>query len=653
MAFPGKMESGDEAEIPEKMKMDDDEPELFLEKNDFFADLSGDVNADKNEKSNKEYGGSPQMWNFKDASIHMKTKDQYVHLLTPLREKIENIYSKHSIGKNQYQIFPKKVRKMSKGEESKKEKDNEQKVEKIAGKTFQDLELSKPLLKACSRCEYYHPTAIQNQAVPVILSGNDVIGSAVTGSGKTAAYLLPILEKLLRSKHKFQATRVLIIVPTRELAVQCRAMLHKLKEFTEIVDALAIGGVNLAKQESELRANPDIVIATPGRLVDILKNSRTTSLQSVKTLVLDEADKLLELGFMDAIKDIIKECNPERQTLLFSATLNSQLKELANMALKKPATLSANPEAQTCKRCAQYLVRLHKFSNDPDLENYREGALISICGNSLQERTLIFANTKKKCHRLCTLLNWFGLNAAEVHADLTQSQRLEIVDAFQRGLIDFLVASDLFARGMDIIKVKAVINYEMPIEVKRYIHRIGRTARGGSEGIAISICSEEERKELKKIIKKNHDKLLKYGLKMKQVEDLQTKIKEIEQYLTEIEKQEKLEKQYFMANIEMAKAENIVKYKDQIMNRPKRDWKQIAKEERQKKRAELREKEEKKVEAENNEDENDGKKKRDNKGKALKRKFEKKGEMMKKMKFGKNKGPGVKKHIVKMKPKKL
>eukprot|EP01022_Parablepharisma_sp_SALTPOND_P020276 TRINITY_DN3641_c2_g1_i1.p1 TRINITY_DN3641_c2_g1~~TRINITY_DN3641_c2_g1_i1.p1 ORF type:complete len:676 (-),score=96.91 TRINITY_DN3641_c2_g1_i1:72-2099(-) len=624
MEFAGTIESEHG-----KMLDNEDAPELVMEKNDFFADLSGDVNMATGTKSQPTLG--PQMWNFRDASIHMKTKDQYVHLLTPLREKIESVYTKYHVDQSTYHIFPKK--KSAGVTEEVKEKQ----VATKSDKSFQELGLSKPFLKACGKCEYYIPTPIQSQAIPVIIAGNDVIGSAVTGSGKTAAYLLPILERLLHKygKYKFQATRVLIVVPTRELAVQCRAMLHKLKEFTEITDALAIGGVNLAKQESELRGNPDIVIATPGRLVDILRNSRSINLQNVKTLVLDEADKLLELGFMDAIKEIIKQCNTERQTLLFSATLNSQLKELANMALKKPVTLTANPEAQTCKRCAQYIIRLGKSASDEKIESYREAALLLLCGKSLQERTLIFANTKKMCHRLCTLLTWFGLNAAEVHADLTQSQRLEIVDAFQRGLIDFLVASDLFSRGMDIVKVKAVVNYEMPIEIKRYIHRIGRTARGGSEGVAITICSEDERRDLKKVVKKNKDKLLKYSLKMKSVEELAEKIEGITEYMHDVEKQEKVEKQYFLANVEMARAENVIKYKDQIMNRPKREWR-LGKKEQHKKEEAGQAKEEK------------GQKK-GKMEKGLKKKFEKKGKLMQKGK----KGPGVKKRLGKGKPKKL
>jgi len=541
------------------------DPELDVEANDFFADLNGDIDMATGSKSQPTIGSNPQMWNFRDSSIHMKTKDQYVHLLTPLREKIEAVRSKHQIDEKTYNTFP-KPKTETKEEETQIAKSN---------KSFEDLGLPKPLLKACSKCEYYNPTAIQYQAIPAIIGGNDILGGAMTGSGKTAAYILPILERLLNkySKHRLRATRAVIIVPARELAIQCRAMLHRLKEYTEITDALAIGGVNLAQQEKELRERPDIVIGTPGRLLDVLQNSRSINLQHVKILVLDEADKLLELGFMDAIKDILKLCNPEKQTLLFSATLNTQLKELVSIALKKPVSITANPETQTCKNCAQYIVRLGMGAGNENVDKYREASLLLLCGKVLHERTLVFANTKKKCHRLCVLLNWFGLNAAEVHANLTQSQRLEVVDAFQRGKIDFLVASDLFSRGMDIIKVKAVINFEMPIESKRYIHRIGRTARAGTEGIAITICDEDERKELKKLVKKNKDKLLKWSIKKKATDELVTQIEGIEKYIEEIEKQERLEKQYFMANIDIARAENIIKYKDQIMNRPKREWK--------------------------------------------------------------------------------
>ncbi|MDR3581689.1 MAG: DEAD/DEAH box helicase [Candidatus Pacebacteria bacterium] len=567
----GTIESDDEAAGKQAEK----EEGFELQKDGFFQDLSADIDMATGKKSQAASSSGANMWNFRDDTLHMKTKDQYIKLLTPLRENIEAVYTRHNLNKADYNIFTKG----SEGTEEKKEDDEKLEEASVVAtekkgptKTFEELSLCKALIKACGKCEYYTPSRIQNQAIPIILSGSDVIGSAVTGSGKTAAYLLPILEKLLHkaSKYRYQMTRVLIIVPTRELAVQCRAMLHKLKEFTEITDALAIGGVNLAKQESELRAHPDVVIATPGRLLDILRNSRSINLQNVKTLVLDEADKLLELGFMDAIKDILSQCNEERQTLLFSATLTSQLSQLANIALKKPVTLSADPSEQTCKKCAQYIVRLGKAENDESTEKYREAALILLCGRDLKKRTLIFANTKKKCHELCMLLMWFGLNAAEVHANLTQSQRLEIVDAFQRGHIDFLVASDLFARGMDIVKVKAVVNYEMPIENKRYIHRIGRTARGGSGGVAISICSETERKELKRIVKKNKDELQKHTMKQKDVEEIVAKIDSIHDYLIEIDKQERLEKQYFMATIEMTKAENIIKHKDEIINRPKR-----------------------------------------------------------------------------------
>ena len=480
------------------MKDNEENPELSMEDNDFFADLNGDIDIATGSKSKTAVSPNPQVWNFHDTSIKMKPKDQYTNFLTPLKEKVDAICSKHHIEVSDYHIFSKK---------DQKEKEEDIKEIIKSDKSFDDFNLPKPLLRACNKCEYYAPSPIQCQAIPIIMEGHDIVANAVTGSGKTAAYLLPILEKMLNKylKRALRTTRVLIIVPARELAVQCRAMLQKLKQYTEITDSLAIGGVNLIKQDSDLRNNPDIVIATPGRLIDILRNSHSISLQHIKILVLDEADKLLEFGFMEDIKEILKLCSASRQTLLFSATLNSQLKQLANIALKNPINLTANPEIQTCQKCKQYIIRLEKAASNAKTELYREAALLNLCGKELCERTLIFANTKKKCHRLCILFTWFGLNAAEVHADLTQSQRLEIVDSFQRGKIDFLVASDLFSRGMDIITVKAVVNFEMPIETKRYIHRIGRTARGGNDGVAITICNEEERKDLKKIVKKHKD----------------------------------------------------------------------------------------------------------------------------------------------------
>jgi ATP-dependent RNA helicase DDX27 len=333
--------------------------------------------------------------------------------------------------------------------------------------TFAEMNLSRPLLRAVAALSFTAPTPIQRRVVPLALAGHDVCGSAVTGSGKTAAYLLPVLERLLyvqRGRHAAAATRVIILTPTRELATQVQAMAVALAQFCtsagspSIRTCLVVGGLSLSAQEAELRTRPDIVIATPGRLLDHLRNSRAFGAEGVDVLVLDEADRLLEMGFEAEVTEVVKACPPGRQTLLFSATMTPRVDALAAISLRKAIRVSADPLFDMANRLVQEFVRIRAAR-----EGDREAILMALLSRSFSGGgVLVFSAQKRTAHRLAILCGMAGLKAGELHGNLTQRQRLEALEAFRRGEVDYLIATDLAGRGLDIPGVRAVINFEMP-----------------------------------------------------------------------------------------------------------------------------------------------------------------------------------------------
>ncbi|CAM9491473.1 unnamed protein product [Ectocarpus sp. 12 AP-2014] len=439
------------------------------------------------------------------------------------------------------------------------------------GVPFQQLNISRPLLRAVEAMGYVTPTPVQQRAVPFALAGRDVCASATTGSGKTAAFLLPILERLLYRPKKVAVTRVMIITPTRELGVQIHSMCRSLSQFTDIACALVVGGnKNLKAQEAELRARPDIVICTPGRMVDHLTNSASVHMDDVEILVLDEADRLLELGFQEEVAELVKSCPIGRQTLLFSATMNTKVDDLASLALNKPVRVKASPMNSAPQRLVQEFVRIRQ-SREQD----REAILLSLLTRTFKTKTIVFFDTKSLAHRLNIVLGVAGIRAAELHGNLAMTQRLEALDRFKSGDVTVLVATDLAARGLDITGVHTVINFEMPRSADSYIHRVGRTARAGCGGRSVTLIAGESRRIVMKDVLKTQGE----GVEIKSravpqpaIDHFRSKIEGMEASVKAILTEEKVEKEERCAMMEADRAVNLVEHQKEIHARPARQW---------------------------------------------------------------------------------
>jgi ATP-dependent RNA helicase RhlE len=358
--------------------------------------------------------------------------------------------------------------------------------------TFKALGLNQAILRALSEAAYQAPTPIQQAAIPRILAGEDVLATAQTGTGKTAAFALPLLHllDLQQEAPSCQAIRALVLAPTRELALQIDAAFQRYGRYLPYRTAVVVGGVALAPQINALYQHPAILTATPGRLVDLLERGHL-QLGGITYFVMDEADRLLDLGFAEALERIVAALPDERQTLFFSATLSDQTERLGASLLRHPVQVAAAPPATVPTALAQRVLFVEG--------GQKPALLCALLQASTVRRALVFTRTKYRAERLAQQLVDAGMPAALLHSDKDQVARQEALAAFEQGATKFLVATDLAARGLDPTGVSHVINYELPAEPQTYVHRVGRTARAGAIGAALSFCAADELPLLKKI----------------------------------------------------------------------------------------------------------------------------------------------------------
>jgi ATP-dependent RNA helicase RhlE len=374
--------------------------------------------------------------------------------------------------------------------------------------SFDQLELGPELLRAVNEEGYTEPTPIQERAIPIVLEGRDLMARAQTGTGKTAAFALPILERMkVHANKSFSPARhpirVLVVAPTRELAIQVHKSFTVYGRYVDLRSTIIYGGVPMGPQEKDLLGGVEIVVATPGRLLDHAGN-RTLNLGQVEVLVLDEADRMLDMGFIDDIRRILALLPARRQNLLFSATLSAEVRALASTFLHDPDSVDVAPTIRAAESVEQiaYLV-------DPD----RKRALLAHLVRSRDlHQVLVFCRTKQMTRRLASQLDRDGVEATAIHGDRTQPEREKALEQFKSGEVRVLVATDVAARGLDIEALPVVVNFEIPYDPEDYVHRIGRTGRAGMDGLAISLVSFEEEDQLKGI-----NRLLKRDLPLKQV----------------------------------------------------------------------------------------------------------------------------------------
>ncbi len=366
--------------------------------------------------------------------------------------------------------------------------------------TFNDLNFSPAILKALTKENYTKPTPIQEQAIPVVLTGRDLFGCAQTGTGKTAAFALPIIQLLSEQPTKPQAQRrirSLILTPTRELALQIAENMHAYGQFTDLRCTAIVGGVSQKVQERALKQGADVIIATPGRLIDLI-NQKFVDLQYVQILVLDEADRMLDMGFIHDVKRIIAKMPRKKQTLFFSATMPPEISKLVKTLLVNPAKVEITPASSTVDRIEQSVYFVDK-GNKQDLLNHllQDKSIVS---------ALVFTRTKHGADRVVRGLTKVNISAQAIHGNKSQNSRQNALMNFRSGATRVLVATDIAARGIDIDELSHVINFNLPNISETYVHRIGRTGRAGLSGIAISFCEVDEipyLKDIEKMIRKS------------------------------------------------------------------------------------------------------------------------------------------------------
>lgn len=346
--------------------------------------------------------------------------------------------------------------------------------------TFKELELSEPILRALEQMGFEEATPIQKETIPYAMDGKDVIGQAQTGTGKTAAFGIPMLEKFDRKVRKVKG---LIIAPTRELAIQVAEEINRIGRHTGLRALAIYGGQQMQRQIRALREGPQMVVATPGRLMDHMRR-KTIRTSDIEVVVLDEADEMLNMGFIDDIRDILKGVPSERQTLLFSATMPREIRDIASTMMKKPEEVKVKAKEMTVENIDQYFMEVP--------ERYKFDTLTNHLDIHAPELSIVFSRTKRRVDEIAEGLQARGFKAEGIHGDLTQGKRMSVLNKFKSGRVEVLVATDVAARGLDISGVTNVYNFDIPQDPESYVHRIGRTGRAGKKGEAISFITPRE-----------------------------------------------------------------------------------------------------------------------------------------------------------------
>ena len=365
---------------------------------------------------------------------------------------------------------------------------------------FNDLNLSDPILRSLKDQNYKKPTPIQAEVIPAVLNNSDIMAAAQTGTGKTAAFVLPILSKLSNSKYKYKGhqLRALIVTPTRELAAQVRESVNTYSKYLSIRSTAVYGGARIHNQRLKLRKGIDILVATPGRLLD-LHNQKSVNLKNIEILVLDEADQMLDMGFIHDIKKIANLLPDRRQNLMFTATFSDSFRSLATNMAEKAIEISVTNDNETGENINHYIHPVDK-SRKAEL-------LIELIKTKKWDQALVFTRTKHGADRLQKQLDKVNINSKAIHGNKTQNNRMKALEAFKNNKIQILVATDVAARGIDIKRMSQVINFDVPTVAKDYVHRIGRTGRGGDMGEAITLVSADEFRLLRDIEKLINKKL--------------------------------------------------------------------------------------------------------------------------------------------------
>ncbi|MBY0520327.1 MAG: DEAD/DEAH box helicase, partial [Sphingomonas sp.] len=371
--------------------------------------------------------------------------------------------------------------------------------------SFQNLGLNESLLRALAQNDYTTATPIQAQAIPILLKGGDLLGIAQTGTGKTAAFMLPSIQRLVAANEHVRprACRMLVLAPTRELASQIAESARTYGRFSKLSVATVFGGTSVGKDRQTLSNGVDILVATPGRLIDLIEQKYVT-LGDIEILVLDEADQMLDLGFIHALKRIVQLLPKSRQSLFFSATMPKAIRELADKFLLDPETVSVAPVATTAERVDQSVIFVQQAE--------KQALLTMILRAEPVERALIFTRTKHGADRVVKLLAGNSIAANAIHGNKSQPQRERALAEFKSGKVKIMVATDIAARGIDVSGVSHVINFEIPNVPEQYVHRIGRTARAGASGIAIAFCADDEKAYLRDIEKLTRQRVTVTGL---------------------------------------------------------------------------------------------------------------------------------------------